>query len=175
MLFCSNNNRLDNSKPKSSRLANGISQALVNGISFYFSPTDFQGLINLLFSIFLVALFFSCIDQLVILHFIHGQSLFEARERNTNTYSWVVFITSNVLVELLWQTVIAVPIFAACYYPTGLARNGNAAFSAADRGAMSFKLLWFFNLWSSSISQVFAAAFEHPDMAINLATLFYWL
>lgn len=156
-------------------VANNVLQALVNGICFYNSPPDFQGVINLLFSIFLITQLFSCVDQLVIPHFINGRSLFEAPERNSKTYSWVVFVATNILVELLWQTIIAVPIFVAWYYPTGLARNGNWSFSTAERGAMSFMLIWLFNLWASTISQGFTAAFERPGMAMHVATLFYWL
>ncbi|KAI2467417.1 ABC drug exporter AbcA [Annulohypoxylon bovei var. microspora] len=158
-----------------SKIALSSCLALVNGISFYKSPLDFQGVVNLLFSVFLITQLFSCVDQLVIPHFINGRALFEARERNSKSYAWVVFVAANVLVELLWQTIIAVPIFAAWYYPTGLALNGNSAFGTAERGAMSFLLIWLFNLWSSTISHAFAAAFDHPDMAMHLATLFYWL
>ncbi|KAI8954545.1 ABC-2 type transporter-domain-containing protein [Xylaria longipes] len=150
--------------------------ALLNGISFFDSPLDLQGVTDLLFSIFLATQLFSCnIDQLVIPHFVKNRSLFEARERNSNTYSWVVFIAANVLVEAFWQTIVAVPVFAAWCYPAGLQRNGNSAMGTVERGAVSFLLIWLFNLWSSTISQAFAAGFQLARMAIQIATLFYWL
>ncbi|KAI1455296.1 ABC drug exporter AbcA [Annulohypoxylon moriforme] len=158
-----------------SKTALSVCLALVNGISFYKSPLDFQGTVNLLFSIFLITQLFSCVDQLVIPHFINGRALFEARERNSKSYAWVVFVAANVFVELIWQTIIAVPLFCSWYYPTGLKNNANARFGTSERGALSFMLIWLFNMWSSTISHMFAAAFEHPDMAMHMATLFYWL
>ncbi|KAK0630537.1 ABC drug exporter AbcA [Bombardia bombarda] len=151
--------------------------ALVNGISFYNSPLDVQGITNLLFSIFLITQLFSCVDQLVIPHFSNMRSMFEARDRHSNAYSWVVFIGANVIVELIWQTIIAVPIFAAWYYPTGLHHRGDfdPTFGVTERGALVFVLIWLFNLWASTVSQLFAAAIENTEMAMQMATLFYWL
>lgn len=147
----------------------------MNGISFYNSPLDIQGVTNLVFSIFLVTQLFSCIDQLVIPYFINGRQLFELRERNSNSYTWSVFIAANILVELFWQTIIAVPVFTAWYYPTGLYRNGDNVLSTSERGALSFIIIWLFNLWASTMSQAFAAGIEHTEVAMNIATLLYWL
>jgi ATP-binding cassette, subfamily G (WHITE), member 2, PDR len=138
----------------------------MNGISFYMSPADIQGTINIMFSIFLVINFSNCVSQLIIPHFNQARSLFEARERNSKSYSWGVFITSHVAVELVWQTVTSVLIFASWYYPTGLSRNGDAIFSTTERGAASFIILWLLNLWSGTISQFFATAFDQPDMGL---------
>jgi ATP-binding cassette subfamily G (WHITE) protein 2 (PDR) len=158
-----------------SKIALSACLALINGISFYDSPLDIQGVINLLFSIFLITQLFSCVDQLVIPHFIYGRSIFEAREQNSRSYSWPVFVAANVLIELIWQTVIAIPIFVSWYYPTNLQQNGDNQFSKTERGALTFILIWLFNLWASTTSQVFATLFDHPDVAMNIATLLYCL
>jgi ATP-binding cassette, subfamily G (WHITE), member 2, PDR len=128
-----------------------------------------------LFSTFLITQLFSCIDYLVIPQFIHGRSLFEARERHTRSYSWFVFVASNILVELIWQTVFAAPIFIVWYYPLGLYRYGDDEFTTAERGGLMFVLIWLFNLWASTLSQVFAASIEHSEVAMQLAILVYWL
>ncbi|OTA63684.1 hypothetical protein K449DRAFT_31387 [Hypoxylon sp. EC38] len=158
-----------------SKFALSILLALFNGISFYNSPLDIQGITNLIFSIFLITQLFSCVDQLVIPYFVDSRAIFEARERDSRAYSWTVFIVANILVELLWQTVIAIPVFAAWYYPTGLQRYGNYSLSTAERGALTFMFIWLFNLWSSTISQFFAASIQHAEVAMQIATLFYWL
>jgi ABC-type multidrug transport system permease subunit len=118
---------------------------------------------------------FSCINRVTIPYFISGRSLLEACERNSKTYSWVVFVGAHIVIEILWQTTVAIPVFASWYYPTGLAFNDDTSLGAAERGAVSFVLLWLFLLWSSTISQMFAALFEHPEMAMDICTLFYWL
>ncbi|KAI1089119.1 ABC-2 type transporter-domain-containing protein [Rostrohypoxylon terebratum] len=158
-----------------SKFALSILLALFNGISFYNNRLDIQGVINLIFSIFLVTQLFSCVDQLVIPYFINSRAIFEARERDSRAYSWAVFMASNILVELVWQTIIAVPVFAAWYYPTGLQRYGDASMSTSQRGAVTFLLIWLFTLWSSTISQFFAASIQHTEVAMQIATLFYWL
>ncbi|KAI4597290.1 hypothetical protein KJ359_004395 [Pestalotiopsis sp. 9143b] len=149
--------------------------ALANGISFYNATLDYTGVVGLLFSIFLITSLFSTIDQLVIAYLDTRRGLFEARERNSKMYSWVVFVASNLIVELLWQTVISVPVFAAWYYPTGLQHNGDATFGTMERGALSWVLIWLFTLWASTLSQAFAVGIEHGEVAMQMATLFYWL
>ncbi|VUC24496.1 unnamed protein product [Clonostachys rosea] len=152
-----------------------ISLAFVNGMSFYNAALDMQGIINLLFSIFLITHLFSCIDFLVIPHFIKGRALFEGRERHSRSYSWVVFIASNVLMELVWQTIIAVPIFVVWYYPLRLYQYSNDRLGTTERGALSFVFIWLFNLWASTLSQAFAASIEYSEVAMQIATLIYWL
>ncbi|KAI1759918.1 P-loop containing nucleoside triphosphate hydrolase protein [Hypoxylon sp. FL1150] len=51
---------------------------------------------------------FPSVDQQIIPRFTDGRTLFEARERRNRSYSWVVFVSSNVIVELCWQTLVGV-------------------------------------------------------------------
>jgi ATP-binding cassette, subfamily G (WHITE), member 2, PDR len=85
--------------------------ALVNGISFYNPPHDIQGLISLLFSVFLLAQMFSSVTRLVTIRFVAGRDLFETREGSSKMYHWAVFISSNMLVETAYYTLISVPVF----------------------------------------------------------------
>jgi hypothetical protein len=150
--------------------------ALANGISFYYIALDIQGLTSLLFSIFLISQAFSTVDQLIIPRLTDGaRVVFEARERHTHACSWPVFVAAAVLVEALWQTLVSVPMFVAWYYPTGLQRNGDASIGTAERGALVFVLIWLFNLWSGTLSQAFAVAFSYAEVAVQMATLCFWL
>ncbi|KAJ8113402.1 hypothetical protein ONZ43_g5165 [Nemania bipapillata] len=149
--------------------------ALVNGISFYNSPHDIQGLTNDLFGIFLITQQFSTISQQIIPRLVDSRSLFEARERRNMSYSWYVFMASNILVELWWQTVSAVLVFVSWYYPTGMWRNGDSTFGTAERGAVTFILIWLFCLWNSTLSQALAAGVEQAETAVQFATLLFWL
>jgi ATP-binding cassette, subfamily G (WHITE), member 2, PDR len=138
-------------------------------------PLNIQGVTSLLFSIFLITQLFSSIDRLIITKFVTGRDLFEARERNSKTYSWIIFVASNVLVEVIWQTLISVPVFASWYYATGMYNYGDSTFGMISRGALSFVLVWLFNLWATTLSQIFAAMMGTAELAMQLATMFFWL
>ncbi|TGJ82956.1 hypothetical protein E0Z10_g5797 [Xylaria hypoxylon] len=152
-----------------------IGLALVNGISFYHLMLSMQGLVSLLFSIFLITQLFGSIDRLVILRFTSGRDLFEARERDSKTYSWIIFVAANIFVELSWQTLVSVPVFISWYYATGLQNNSNTGLNRTERGAISFLLIWFFNLWAATFSQAAAASFQQPETAMQVASLLFWL
>lgn len=113
--------------------------------------------------------------MIIIPRFTKGRDLFEARERDSMMYSWVTLMAANIIIEAMWLTLISTLIFVSWYYPAGLYRNGTAAFGTAERGGLAFILIWFFTLWTSTISQAFAAAIENSETAIQMATLCFWL
>ncbi|KAI5861019.1 ABC drug exporter AbcA [Durotheca rogersii] len=152
-----------------------IGLAFLNGVSFWDITVDIQGLTSLIFSVFLIMQSFSGIGQLVVTRTAYGREIFEARECHSKSYSWTVFVASNLLVEFFWQTLIALPMFVAWYYPTGLYRNGDAAFGTAERGGLTFTLVWMFLLWSTTLCQALAVAMPRPELAVQLAMLLYWL
>jgi ABC-type multidrug transport system permease subunit len=147
----------------------------VNGISFYAAGHDIQGLTNLLFSIFLISQLFSILSMLIIPRFVNGRVAFEARERNSKTYSWVAFLTANIVIEAAWLTLISAILFVCWYYPIGMQRNGDPFFGTAERGGLAFLLIWLFCLWATTLSQAFAAGIENPETAIQMVTLCFWL
>ncbi|KAI1335017.1 P-loop containing nucleoside triphosphate hydrolase protein [Xylariaceae sp. FL0016] len=152
-----------------------ICMSLFNGISFYNQPLSLQGLVSLLFSTYLLTQVFAGVGQQVANRISSGRELFESRERNSRAYSWHVFIGANVTIELLSQTLIAAPMFAAWYYPTGLFHNGDASFGTANRGGLVFVLIWLFVQWASTLSQALAAVLPQPVTAVQIATLIYVL
>ncbi|KAI1410222.1 ABC-2 type transporter-domain-containing protein [Hypoxylon sp. FL1857] len=158
-----------------SKLALCIGVCFFNGISFYNTPLDMQGFINFVFSIFLISQLFSTLDQQIIPRLTDGRSLFEAREMRSKSYSWSVFLTANIFVELFWQTVASVVIFVSWYYPTGLWRNGDPSFGMIERGGLTFTLIWLFCLWITTFSQAVGIGIEHAELAVQIATLCFWL
>ncbi len=139
------------------------------------ASNDLQGLQNLLFSVFLLTIIFSNVDQQIIPRFISGRALFEAREGPSKIYSWAVFVAANVIVEIFWQTITSVLVFAAWYYPTGMYRNADSAFSMDERAWLMFLLIWAFFLFASTLSQAVVAAIEHAETAVNIAQLLFYL
>ena len=87
---------------------------------------------------------FGNIVQQTMPHFVVQRALYEVRERPSKTYSWKVFIMSNVVVELPWNTLMAVIIFFCWYYPIGMYRNAIPDGQVHERGALMFLLVWAF-------------------------------
>lgn len=79
---------------------------------------DIQGLTDLIFSTFSVFVCFAMLGQRVIPRLVNERDLFEARERRNRSYSWLVFITANIIVEAFRQSVAAVLAFVSWHFPT---------------------------------------------------------
>ncbi|KAJ5621248.1 hypothetical protein N7528_006031 [Penicillium herquei] len=159
-----------------SKLALCVGSGFFNSISFWMIDHTVQGLTSSLFSCFLLTIIFSTIDQQIIPRFIDGREIFEARERQSKTYSWPIFVAANLIVELVWQSLTAVPIFVAWYYPTGFWRNGfNDSFNMNERAILVFLLLWLFLLFTSTLSQAIAASMSDYLTAVNIANLMFTL
>ncbi|KAJ5563774.1 hypothetical protein N7513_000016 [Penicillium frequentans] len=101
-----------------------IGSGLFNGLSFRMLDHTVQGLTSSIFSCFLLTIIFNTVDQQIIPRFIENRQIFGARERQSKTYSWPVFVAANMAVELTWKSLTAVPVFVSWYYPTGFWRNG---------------------------------------------------
>ncbi|KAF1961950.1 AtrD, ABC-transporter [Byssothecium circinans] len=151
------------------------SVTLLNGLSFYNTRLDIQGVMNIFFSVFLFTQLFSTIDQQVIPRLSSGRSLFEARERRSKTYSWVALLSAHILVELFWQTVASLLVFITWWYPTGLWRNQDSTFGASERSGLAFGMIWLFNLWIATFSQTVGVGMDHDETAVQISTLFFWL
>ncbi|KAK3392792.1 AtrD, ABC-transporter [Podospora didyma] len=156
-----------------SKLGVCVGLALLNGLSFLNTRLTLQGLTGLLFSVFSLCQIFGTLDQQLIARFCSGRALFEARERRSKSYSWTVFISANIIVEIFWQTIAAVLVFAVWYYPTGLWRHTTE--DQNTRGFLVFFIVWNFMVWLTTFSQAMAAGIELPDVAIQIATLLFWL
>lgn len=83
-------------------------------------------------------------------NFVAQRALYEARERSAKTYSWKVFILSNILVEIPWNTLMSVLIFASWYFPVGLYRNSATTILMAENSGMIMLLMWaYMSKWFS--------------------------
>ncbi|KAJ6014996.1 hypothetical protein N7540_009587 [Penicillium herquei] len=159
-----------------SKIALCVGSGFFNSISFWMVDHTVQGLTSSLFSCFLLTILFSTIDQQIIPRFIDAREIFEARERQSKTYSWPIFVAANMITELIWQSLTAIPVFVAWYYPTGFWRNGlNDTFNMNERAILIFLLLWFFLIFTSTLSQAIAASMSDSLTAVNVANLMFTL
>lgn len=49
--------------------------------------------------------------------FVTQRSLYEVRERPSKAYSWAAFIASNIIVEIPYQVLLGILVWASYYYP----------------------------------------------------------
>lgn len=158
---------------------NNFYQGLLNGFSFFNSPYTLQGVQNQLFSIFLVFLLHSNMIQITLPQFLDRRALFEGRERLSKTYSWSVFILSNLLSEIPWQTVVAVIQFVTWYFPLGMyhersdaAAQGQGATTAQrddERAGLMFLIIYSFTLFSSTFSHMLGTVVIDAATGINIS------
>ena len=105
------------------------------------SVNSVQGLQNQIFAIFLLLTIFTNLDQQIISQYLGIQPIFETRKASSRIYNWPVFVLSDLLVEMAWQTLMAVVMFACWYYPIGMFRNGGHE-DMAERGGLALLTIW---------------------------------
>jgi ATP-binding cassette subfamily G (WHITE) protein 2 (PDR) len=152
-----------------------IFAALFIGFSFFHAGTSQRELQNQMFAIFMLFTIFGQLVQQIMPHFVTQRALYEARERPSKTYSWKAFMISNIVVELPWNTLMAVFIFFCWYYPIGLFRNAEPTNAVTERGGLMFLLIWEFLLFTSTFTTMVVAAIETAETAGNIANLMFSL
>lgn len=65
----------------------------------------------------MVSTIFSTLVQQIQPLFVTQRSLYEVRERPSKAYSWVAFLIANIVVEIPWQIVSGLVVYATFYYP----------------------------------------------------------
>ena len=147
-------------------------QAIINGFSFWNSPNDIQGLQNQLFAVFFILNSFPNFSQLLMPRFIDDRSVFEAREGPSKMYSWYTFLSSNLIVELVWISVVAVLTFVVFFYAVGY-QNGIPLSQQAERAGLMLVLIWQYFLFTSTLSYAVVAGLQHAQAAVNIAQLIF--
>lgn len=107
--------------------------------------------------------------------FIENRALYEIRESPSRTYSWRVFILSNVIAEIPWQTFMAVILLATWYFPLGMYLKVSTSAELSERAGLTFLFLWSFMLFSSPFSHMVVAALPDAALGVNIASLLWSL
>ena len=87
------------------------------GFSFYKQNSSQQGLQNIVYSVFMLTAIFSTLVQQIMPPFVSQRSLYEVRERPSKAYSWAAFLIANIFVEIPYQILLGMLVFASYYYP----------------------------------------------------------
>jgi ATP-binding cassette subfamily G (WHITE) protein 2 (PDR) len=144
------------------------------GFSFWKMPNSLQGIQNQLFAIFLLLTIFSNFAQQILPNFVTQRALYEVRERPSKTYSWQVFMLSNIIVEIPWNSFMAVLVFVGWYYPIGLRQNSIEADQVTERGLLMVLFILTFLIFSSTFTHMVVAALE-TELAGNITNLMFSL
>ena len=107
--------------------------------------------------------------------FLENRALYELHERPSRTYSWAVFILSNIISELPWQIVLAAIQFVTWYYPLGMYRNALATEQLAQRSGLMFLIIWSYMTFSSTFSQMVVCIMPDAATGVNISALLYSL
>lgn len=156
-----------------SKFALCTASALFIGFIFYNAPVTHQGLQNQMFSIFMTFTIFGQLVQQIMPHFVTQRSLYEVRERPSKTYSWQAFMVSNIVVELPWNSLMAVIMYFCYYYPVGL--YNNAGSDLHERGALFFLFMLQFLLFTSTFTSMIIAGMDSAETGGNIANLMFTL
>ncbi|QIW96862.1 hypothetical protein AMS68_002380 [Peltaster fructicola] len=149
--------------------------ALFIGFIFFNAPLSQQGLQNQMLSIFMLFTIFGQLVQQIMPHFVTQRSLYEVRERPSKTYSWKAFMISNIVVELPWNSFMAVIIFFCFYYPIGLYKNAIPTDAVHERGALFFLFVLEFLLFTSTFTNLIIAGIPDAETGGNIANLMFTL
>ncbi|OJJ07745.1 hypothetical protein ASPVEDRAFT_178581 [Aspergillus versicolor CBS 583.65] len=158
-----------------SKAALCILTSLYIGFSFFQASNSIQGLQNQMFSIFMLMTIFGNLVQQIMPNFVLQRSLYEVRERPSKSYSWKSFMCANVLVELPWNTLMAVLIYFCWYYPIGFYNNAKQDSAVTERGGLMFLLIWTFLLFTSTFAHMIIAGIELAETGGNVASLLFSL
>ncbi|KAF2841982.1 pleiotropic drug resistance protein, ABC superfamily [Patellaria atrata CBS 101060] len=152
-----------------------VFSGLFIGFSFFNVRNSQQGLQNQMFSLFALMIIFGQLVQQIMPLFVTQRALYEVRERPSKAYSWKAFMIANIIVEIPWNSLMAVFIFFCWYYPIGLYRNAEATDSVNLRGFQMFLFLLTFLLFTCTFADMVIAAIEDAETGGNIANLAFSL
>ncbi|KAF4947363.1 hypothetical protein FSARC_13984 [Fusarium sarcochroum] len=147
-----------------SKLMLGTIAGLFVGFSFWQADATFAGMQNILFSVFMIITVFSTLVQQIQPHFLTQRDLYEVRERPSKAYSWKAFMIANVIIEIPYQVLTGILMFATFYYPIVGVQ------SSARQGLVLLFMIQLM-LYASSFAQMTIAAFPDALTASGIVTL----
>ncbi len=173
------------------KLLLGVMSALFISFSFYKSDNSQQGLQDskykhfplsrfelrsvllanfplVIFSIFMLTAIFSSLVQQIMPRFVIQRSLYEVRERPSKAYSWAAFIIANITVEIPWQMLLGILVYASYYY-------GIFGVQSSERQGLILLFCMQFFVFASTFAQMLIAALPDAATAGNIATIMFSL
>lgn len=157
------------------KMALGIGTALFIGMVFLQAPRSISGLQNQMFAFFMMVTVFNQLVQQQMPYFVIQRDLYEVRERPSKTYSWKIFMLSQILVEIPWNSLLSVFMFLCIYYPIGYDKIAVDAGEGPERGALAWLLMWQFLVWTCTMGSLCIVIAGSAEGGGGLAQTFFML
>ncbi|PSN63765.1 hypothetical protein BS50DRAFT_576389 [Corynespora cassiicola Philippines] len=146
----------------------GIAAGIFIGFTFYDADGSQAGMQNVVFAVFMLTTIFTTIVQQIQPLFITQRSLYEVRERPSKSYSWKAFMIANIVVEIPYQIMTGILIWACFYYPVVGIQD-----SVRQVLILLFSIQLF--IYASAFAHMTIAALPDPETAAGLVTLFTFM
>lgn len=82
---------------------------------------------------------------------------------------------SNLLIEMFWNTCMALAAYLCWYYPIGLYQNAEFTHAVASRGGLTFLFIWAFMMFTSTSTHMLVAGIDSADSAGSVGNICYML
>ncbi|WYZ42701.1 hypothetical protein EsH8_VI_000400 [Colletotrichum jinshuiense] len=149
--------------------------ALFIGLTLLGGENTQRGLRNQMFGVYIFLFIFSQMVQQIMPVFVTQRTMYEARERPAKSYSWKAFIGANVIVEMFWNSLMAIFSFLFWFYPMRLDRNAEWTNAVHSRGITLFLICWVFFLFSSTFAHLIIAGLGSAEVAGGILNLLFIL
>ncbi|PYH99303.1 hypothetical protein BO71DRAFT_394369 [Aspergillus ellipticus CBS 707.79] len=144
----------------------GLCGGLFIGFSFYHAKSSLQGLQTVIYSIFMLCSLFPSLVQQIMPLFVTQRDLYEVRERPSKAYSWKAFLIANIIVEIPYQIILGIIVFACYYFPVvGLQ-------GSAQQATVLILCIEFF-IYASTFAHMLIAALPDTVTASAIVTLLF--
>ncbi|KAI0318679.1 pleiotropic drug resistance ABC transporter [Amylostereum chailletii] len=148
-----------------SKIAMNVLGGLFIGFTFFQSNDSIQGTQNKIFAVFLFTVVSVPLANQLQIKFIDARALYEARERQSRTYSWTALVTAQILAELPLNIIGQSLFFISWYWTVGF---------PSDRGGYTYLMVAIvFPMYYMTLGQATAAVAPSADIAALLFSFFY--
>ncbi|GIJ87067.1 hypothetical protein Asppvi_005969 [Aspergillus pseudoviridinutans] len=149
-----------------SKIFLGAGSGLFIGFSFFQSDNTLQGSQNVIFAVFGVCAILSSLSEQILPFFVFQRALYEVRERPSKTYSWKAFLIANILVEIPYQVLTGIVIYASFYYSL-------AGIQSSERQGLVLLFCIQFFIYASSFAHLVVAAMPDTQSAGAIIVLLF--
>lgn len=150
------------------KFALSIASGLFIGFSFYNANSSLQGMQNVLYSLFMLTTIFSTLVQQIQPLFVTQRSLYEVRERPSKAYSWQAFLIANIVVELPYQIIAGLMVYATFYYPV-------VGIQSSERQGLVLLLCVVLFIYASTFAHMCIAAMPDAQTAGAIVTFLFFM
>ncbi|EGX97037.1 ABC multidrug transporter, putative [Cordyceps militaris CM01] len=146
------------------KVALSVAAGLFIGFTFFDAKSSLGGMQIVMFSVFMITNIFPTLVQQIQPLFITQRSLYEVRERPSKAYSWTAFVLANIVVEIPYQIVAAILIWACFYYPV-------VGIQTSDRQGLVLLFVIQLFLYASSFAHMTIVAMPDAQTASSIVTV----